>query len=202
MTSTDSTSFCTKTDEKDDDSRIDSSSSRPTRPRNFGSTIALGNSTFESLALDVSFSGLASASTPRTPNFGNRNSEERDPEIWEDIGVVEYLERGLSPGDESSAEDREETLRQVLSETDIHEGDGDMSDFLFHVARTKHGRIYIRVIRTLLLNRGRVCYILINFTIFHKKFHFLFYFSFLNIFFTLYLGFIFFCLEICSLVKL
>ncbi|XP_051155855.1 trafficking kinesin-binding protein milt isoform X2 [Leptopilina boulardi] len=153
MTSTDSTSFCTKTDEKDDDSRIDSSSSRPTRPRNFGSTIALGNSTFESLALDVSFSGLASASTPRTPNFGNRTSEERDSEIWEDIGVVEYLERGLSPGDESSAEDREETLRQVLSETDIHEGDGDMSDFLFHVARTKHGRIYIRVIRTLLLNR-------------------------------------------------
>ncbi|XP_043461504.1 trafficking kinesin-binding protein milt isoform X2 [Leptopilina heterotoma] len=164
MTSTDSTtSFCTKSEEKDDDDvrRIDSSSSRQaTRPRNFGSTIALGNSTFESLALDVSFSGLASASTPTpttrkrtTTNFFTRNPEERDPEIWEDIGVVEYLERGLSPGDESTVEDREETLRQVLSETDIHEGDGDLSDFLFHVARTKHGRIYIRVIRTLLLNR-------------------------------------------------
>lgn len=168
MTSTNSTtSFCTKSEEKDDDDdrRIDSSSSRQaTRPRNFGSTIALGNSTFESLALDVSFSGLASASSTPTPttrrtttttNFFSRNPEERDPEIWEDIGVVEYLERGLSPGDESTVEDREETLRQVLSETDIHEGDGDLSDFLFHVARTKHGRIYIRVIRTLLLNRGR-----------------------------------------------
>ena len=161
MTSTDPTSFRTESDEKEkDDRRINLSSSRP-RPRNFGSTIALGNSTFESLALDVSLSGLASASTPNASrssrtSFGSRESEERDPEVWEDIGVVEYLERGLSPGDESTAEDREETLRQVLSETDIHEGDGDLSDFLFHVARTKHGRIYIRVIRTLLLNRGRL----------------------------------------------
>lgn len=156
MTSTDSTSFSTKSDEneKNDDRRNNPSSSKSQRPKNFGSTIALGNSTFESLALDVSFSGLASASTPKRPNFGSRSFEDRDPDVWEDIGVVEYLERGLSPGDESTAEDREETLRQVLSETDIHEGDGDLSDFLYHVARTKHGRIYIRVIRTLLLNRG------------------------------------------------
>ena len=158
MTSTDPTSFCTVSDEKEkDECRTDFLSPRP-RPRNFGSTIALGESTFESLALDVSISGLATTSTPNSSrnNFRCRESEEKDPEIWEDIGVVEYLERGLTPGDESTAEDREEALRQVLSETDIHEGDGDLSDFLFHVARTKHGRIYIRVIRTLLLNRGRL----------------------------------------------
>lgn len=154
MTSTDPTSFRTESDEKDD--RRTNLSSRP-RPTNFGSS----KSAFESLALDVSFSGLASTSTPNASrtsrtSFESRESEERDPELWEDIGVVEYLERGLSPGDDSTPEDREETLRQVLSETDIHEGDGDLSDFLFHVARTKHGRIYIRVIRTLLLNRGRL----------------------------------------------
>lgn len=77
-----------------------------------------------------------------------------ETEFWEDIGVVEFLDRRLGTPDDSTPEQRCEDLREVLAETDIIEAHGDVSDFLFHVARTKHGKIYIRVIRTMLLNRG------------------------------------------------
>lgn len=119
---------------------------------------------FDSLALDVSYAGLGAtgndfvdSSSKRTRlNASLRENASDLPQFWEDIGVVEYLERKLGPPDESTPEERVATLRQVLAErTDIHEGDGNLSDFLFHVARTKHGKIYIRVIRTLLLNRGK-----------------------------------------------
>lgn len=113
-------------------------------------SLAASNSTFESLAFDVS--GFRD-------KLNNSESfaygKHYDPEFWEDFGVVEYLECGLGPPDESTSEEREEALREVLADTDIHEGSGDVSDFLFHVARTKHGKIYIRVIRTFLLNRGK-----------------------------------------------
>lgn len=137
------------------------------------STIALGDSTFNSLALDVSLAGLSinnngtSATTPSSGQKSNRNKniwempddeetrcDDDDDELWEDIGVIEYLDKKLGTPDESTEEERVEALKEVLQDTDIHEGDGDLSDFLFHVARTKHGKIYIRVIRTLLLNRG------------------------------------------------
>ncbi|KAG5312884.1 TRAK2 protein, partial [Acromyrmex insinuator] len=120
--------------------------------------------TFDSLALDVSYAGLGasesdlvdSGSTRTILNTSLRENASNLPQFWEDIGVVEYLERRLGPPDESTPEERVATLREVLAErTDIHEGDGNLSDFLFHVARTKHGKIYIRVIRTLLLNRGK-----------------------------------------------
>ncbi|XP_046424677.1 trafficking kinesin-binding protein milt isoform X2 [Neodiprion lecontei] len=134
--------------------------------RNYGpgskSVSSLGT-TFNSLALDVSYAALSSRSSPRHSARSlssvwevpepDEVVEREDPELWEDIGVVEYLERRLGPPDESTADERVEDLRQVLIETDLHEGDGEASDFLFHVARTKHGKIYIRVIRTLLMNR-------------------------------------------------
>lgn len=122
---------------------------------------------YNSLGLDVSYApgqGSHQIGGRSSPKHGFRSlssvwevpeTEEEDPELWEDIGVVEYLDRRLGPPDESTAEERVEALRIVLRETDLHEGDGEASDFLFHVARTKHGKIYIRVIRTLLLNRGR-----------------------------------------------
>ncbi|KAI4489894.1 hypothetical protein M0804_004076 [Polistes exclamans] len=140
-------------------------------------TTTTAESTFESLALDVSYAGLdmsghdlvdhATSSYRETRDErrgGVRKNEiqgktnkidnkEDDLLLWDDIGVVEYLEKKLGPPDESTPEERVEVLKEVLAETDIHEGDGDLSDFLFHVARTKYGRIYIRVIRTLLLNR-------------------------------------------------
>lgn len=159
-----------------------------------GKTIALGRSTFDSLALDVSYSpslairpGTASSSYSHSsplvnkklssiweiPDFEEnfddlslsssrdirettkeRRKQDYDEELWEDVGVVDYIERKLGCPDESTPEEREDALREVLADTDIHEGDGDLSDFLFHVARTKYGKIYIRVIRTLLLNRG------------------------------------------------
>ncbi|KAK2579302.1 hypothetical protein KPH14_008257 [Odynerus spinipes] len=127
--------------------------------------MSTGESTFESLALDVSYAGLGVPSLDLVDHatcYRERGDEDEiverqgvDSELWDDVGVVEYLEQKLGPPDESTPEERVEALREVLAETDIHEGDGDLSDFLFHVARTKHGRIYIRVIRTLLLNRGR-----------------------------------------------
>lgn len=132
------------------------------RQRSIGSTIALGDSTFDSLALDVSYSSLEISETDFKSSIEQSRSSTslRDnvsdiPELWEDIGVVKYLEKKLGSHDESTPEERVETLREILAETDIHEGDGDLSDFLFHVARTKHGKVYIRVIRTFLLNRGK-----------------------------------------------
>ncbi|XP_015177414.1 PREDICTED: uncharacterized protein LOC107066897 [Polistes dominula] len=140
-------------------------------------TTTTAESTFESLALDVSYSGLDMSGHDLVDHATNSYRETRDDRrrgsirkddiqkkinkindkeddlLWDDIGVVEYLERKLGPPDESTPEERVEVLKEVLAETDIHEGDGDLSDFLFHVARTKYGRIYIRVIRTLLLNR-------------------------------------------------
>ncbi|CAK9807371.1 Trafficking kinesin-binding protein milt [Anthophora plagiata] len=107
--------------------------------------------TFTNLALDVSYSGSDSFSfLDAEPS---KSFQDDLPEFWEDFSVVECLEQKLSTNDESTAEERVEALKEVLAETDIHEGDGIVSDFLFHVARTKHGKIYIRVIRTMLLNR-------------------------------------------------
>ncbi|XP_047346911.1 trafficking kinesin-binding protein milt isoform X2 [Vespa velutina] len=135
---------------------------------------SITESTFESLALDVSYAGLDVSSRDLvdhatssyretregTGGGGGEGDEDIDrkakmnrDDLWEDIGVIDYLERKLGPPDESTPEERVEALREILAETDIHEGDGDLSDFLFHIARTKHGKIYIRVIRTLLLNR-------------------------------------------------
>lgn len=112
--------------------------------------------TFNSLALDVSYAGLdTSGLLDRDPSRKTRDEE--PPQFWEDFSVVECLERRLASNDESTPEERVETLKEVLAETDIHEGDGAVSDFLFHVAKTKYGKIYIRVIRTMLLNRGRTC---------------------------------------------
>lgn len=119
------------------------------------------DSAFVGLALDVSYAGLGrdfiDSGGKRTITNGPLREDASDlPHFWEDIGVVEYLERKLGPPDESTPEERVATLREVLAErTDVHEADGNLSDFLFHVARTKHGKIYIRVIRTLLLNRGK-----------------------------------------------
>lgn len=84
------------------------------------------------------------------------HDDSKDPDYWEDIGVVEFLDRRLGTPDESTPEQRCQDLREVLAETDILEARGDVSDFLFHVARTKHGKVYIRVIRTMLLNRGMI----------------------------------------------
>lgn len=134
------------------------------RETSIGSFVSHGKSTFGSLALDVSYAGLdisgidlvdsgskrSRISTPLREDVSNL------PQFWEDIGVIDYLDRKLGPPDESTPEERVATLREILSErTDIHEGDGKLSDLLFHVARTKHGKIYIRVIRTVLLNRGK-----------------------------------------------
>lgn len=132
--------------------------------RSIGSIIAHRDSIFDSIALDVSYAGLMSetdlvdSAVNRTKqNVLSRQDASDSPLLWEDIGVVDYLEKKLGPPDESTPEERVETLREILAErTEIHEGDGSLSDFLFHVARTKHGKIYIRVIRTLLLNRGKL----------------------------------------------
>lgn len=117
-------------------------------------SIALGESTFNALALDVSNVSKRSDRQSFKRNCSDEQDKKPSHEVWEDVGVVEYLERGHHSPDASTCEEREESLREVLADADIHEGSGDLSDFLFHVARTKHGKIYIRVIRTLLLNRG------------------------------------------------
>lgn len=110
--------------------------------------------TFNSLALDVSYAGLDTSGFLDLES--SRKSHDDDPpEVWEDFSVVECLDRKLL-NDESTPEERVEALKEILADTDIHEGDGIVSDFLFHVAKTKHGKIYIRVIRTMLINRGRI----------------------------------------------
>ena len=113
--------------------------------------------TFANLALDVSYAGLDTSGFLDIET--SRKSEADVPEYWEDLSVVECLGDKSSSCDGSTPEERVQALKEVLAETDIHEGDGIVSDFLFHVARTKYGKIYIRVIRTLLLNRGRICMI-------------------------------------------
>lgn len=110
--------------------------------------------TFTNLALNVSYAGLDISGLVGIGSTSRH--EEQLPELWEDYSVVECLEKKLTSYDESTPEERVEALKEVLAETDIHEGDGIVSDFLFHVARTKYGKIYIRVIRTMLLNRGRI----------------------------------------------
>lgn len=130
-----------------------------------GRVLSSLGATYTALGLEVSYGGAGGRSSPRHVSRSlssvwevpepKENEEFEDPELWEDIGVVEYLERQLGPPDESTEEERVAALREVLVDTDLHEGDGEASDFLFHVARTKHGKIYIRVIQTLLLNRGR-----------------------------------------------
>ncbi|XP_017893663.1 trafficking kinesin-binding protein milt isoform X1 [Ceratina calcarata] len=107
--------------------------------------------TFMTLALDVSYAGL---DTSGLLNVQSSSKPDTDaPELWNDVSIVECLRNKSSCYDESTPEERVEALKEVLAETDIHEGDGVVSDFLFHVARTKYGKIYIRVIRTMLLNR-------------------------------------------------
>ncbi|XP_076233918.1 trafficking kinesin-binding protein milt isoform X2 [Calliopsis andreniformis] len=108
--------------------------------------------TFTSLALDVSCAGI-NASSLHDRESSKKTQRNDPPEFWEEFSVVECLDRKLATNDCSTPEERVEALREVLAETDIHEGDGAVSDFLFHVARTKYGKIYIRVIRTMLLNR-------------------------------------------------
>ncbi|KAL0107522.1 hypothetical protein PUN28_014681 [Cardiocondyla obscurior] len=131
----------------------------PSTSRGRGDFNQSSESAFINLALDVSYAGLGrdlvdAGSVQSVVNSSLQEDASGLPHFWEDIGVVEYLERRLGPLDESTPEERVATLREVLADrTDIHEGDGNLSDFLFHVARTKHGKIYIRVIRTLLLNR-------------------------------------------------
>lgn len=109
--------------------------------------------TFANLALSVSYAGLDTSGFFDVES--SRKFEDDSSELWEDFSVVECLE-SKSSCDESTPEERVEALKEVLAESDIHEGDGVVSDFLFHVARTKYGKIYIRVIRTMLLNRGRI----------------------------------------------
>ncbi|XP_012143514.2 trafficking kinesin-binding protein milt isoform X1 [Megachile rotundata] len=107
--------------------------------------------TFNSLALDVSYAGLDTSGFLDLES-SRKSHDEDPPELWEDFSVVECLDKKLL-NDESTPEERVEALREILVDTDIHEGDGIVSDFLFHVAKTKHGKIYIRVIRTMLINR-------------------------------------------------
>ncbi|XP_066587038.1 uncharacterized protein [Prorops nasuta] len=97
--------------------------------------------TFQELALDVSYGG------PNKPSVQVDNFQ------WENSSVVDYLESKDFEDDRSTSDERVESLRELLEEADIHEGHGDLSDFLYHVARTKHGRIYIRVIRNILLSQ-------------------------------------------------
>lgn len=113
-------------------------------------------STFTSLALDVSYAGLDTSGLLDVADTSRGEAQRGLTELWEDYSVVECLEKRLSSNDESTPEERVEALKEVLADNDIHEGDGVVPDFLFHVARTKHGKIYIRVIRTMLVNRGRI----------------------------------------------
>ena len=153
--------------EDDDEDRlaaasISSVATPPRRHRRVDSR--RGDTSFDALALDVSGFGPNSSSTPHRL-YGRdevdrarvslwRKSSESECELWDDYGVVEYLEKGLASPDDSTPEERVEIMRETLAETDILVAEGDLTDFLFHVARTKHGKVYIRVIRTLLLNRG------------------------------------------------
>ncbi|XP_014232569.1 trafficking kinesin-binding protein milt isoform X2 [Trichogramma pretiosum] len=137
-------------------------SSEKRSPR-LGSTRTRATPTFAALALDVS--GVSSSRNTTSHNGSTRScgADEDDDcgedaydenEVWEDYGVVEYLERGYDRRDESTAAERVEDMRETLaSETDILETEGQVSDFLFHVARTRHGKAFIRVIRTMLLNK-------------------------------------------------
>lgn len=123
-----------------------------------------GERSFDALGLDVSGFGPTTNSTPVRYSRDELEAARRrrwqrtdsECELWEDYGVVEFLERGLASPDDSTPEERVEAMRETLAETDMLETEGSVTDFLFHVARTKYGKVYIRVIRTLLLNRGRL----------------------------------------------
>lgn len=56
----------------------------------------------------------------------------------DDSGFAELFPESTIPVDDSE-------LLQAL---------GEYPDFLFHLARNRHGRIYYRVLRTLLLDKG------------------------------------------------
>jgi hypothetical protein len=124
----------------------------------------LERSFFDGLALEVSGFGPSSHSTPTGARprddsgraGGPRRARRTDSvcELWDDYGLVEFLELGLAGPDGSSPAERVEAMREALAETDILEAEGELTDFLFHVARTRLGKIYVRIVRTMLLNRG------------------------------------------------
>lgn len=119
-------------------------------------TIILAEKKFNSLKFNSSIPGYHKNHGSIDDIWNIQNIDDMTDELWEDIGVVDYLNNQIGGvNDDSTEEERVEALKEVLQDTDIIEGDGDLSDFLFHIARTKHGKIYIRVIRTLLLNRGK-----------------------------------------------
>lgn len=52
-----------------------------------------------------------------------------------------------------------------VDDTELLEALGEYPDFLFHLARNRHGRVYLRVLRTLLLDKGKQLLTLISFTV-------------------------------------
>lgn len=43
-----------------------------------------------------------------------------------------------------------------LDDSELLQALGEYPDFLFHLARNRHGRVYYRVLRTLLLDKGKL----------------------------------------------
>ena len=134
---------------------MSSTDSTPLRSRRKTLNQSTRRRIFDSLALEASGFSPESQRKNDKEKIEKMPKKEDEPELWDDYGVVEYLEKGLGSPDNSTEDERVESMRETLSsETDIIEAHGDVTDFLFHVARTKHGRVYIRVVRTLLMNRG------------------------------------------------
>ncbi|XP_026462349.1 uncharacterized protein LOC113364096 [Ctenocephalides felis] len=75
----------------------------------------------------------------------------------QEFGKVEtYLDSGVDQEAGSGAKSEEvQGWIEILSEDYCKECYGEYPDFLYHIARNKYGALYFRVIRNLLLNKGK-----------------------------------------------
>lgn len=75
----------------------------------------------------------------------------------QEFGKVEtYLDSAVDQESGSGAKSEEvQGWIEILSEDYCRECYGEYPDFLYHIARNKYGALYFRVIRNLLLNKGK-----------------------------------------------
>lgn len=56
-----------------------------------------------------------------------------------------------------------------VDDTELLEALGEYPDFLFHLARNRHGRVYLRVLRTLLLDKGKAIIVKSSLSLLYDK---------------------------------
>lgn len=80
----------------------------------------------------------------------------------------------------SSEQDLDASLKKSVLKEDITQFTGDYPEYVYHVAKGKDGRLYLRVVRSLLVDKGNIFYILCFSCHFHFKLNLYNYFMYLT----------------------